>query len=139
MTPLLPLLIGLLSGMALTALLLRKPRRQRDPPEVDGVLGAVADPPGAGVDEPREGSAAHLITLLAQSLRAPLRQLRRVENCPAEILEGLEHVGWQARMLVSRPRPMKAQPPSPMTLLWAETDLVEDRPRVRGPWTSYAP
>ncbi len=124
MTHLLPLLIGLLSGMALTALLLRQPRRRRDPPEVAGVLEPVPDPPGSGADEPREGSAAHLITLLAESLRAPLRLLRRVENCPPEILEGLEHIGWQARMLVSRPRPMKAQPTSPMTLLQEAAEKV---------------
>ena len=123
MTHLLPLLIGLLAGMTLTALLLRQPRRRRDPPEVASVLEAVPNAAGTA-DEPREGSAAHLITLLAQSLRAPLRQLRRVESCPPEILDELERVGWQARMLVSRPRPMKAQPTSPMTLLQEAAEKV---------------
>ncbi len=102
----LPLLIGFLAGMALTAVLLRRLPRQRSAEPPLGLLEVTRDAVRDDADSTREPGAAHLISLRGSSLRGPLRKLRRVEGCPVELLDRLEHVAWQARMLTSRPRPM---------------------------------
>jgi hypothetical protein len=82
--------------------------------EVEGpperALGAVPPPP-------------HLLALLAQALREPLRELKRAQ-ASEEVIAKLERVAWQARMLVSRPRPMRALPSSPLSLLQEAAEQV---------------
>ena len=59
----------------------------------------------------------HLVRLLGEALRSPLRTLRRADGVPALAVEQLERIVWQTRMLLSRPRPMQAKPTSPISLL----------------------
>ncbi len=72
--------------------------------------------------------APHLLSLFAEALREPLRQLRREPARAAEVVERLERIVWQARMLVSRPRPMQAVPTSPVALL---QEAAEEVPLLR--------
>ncbi len=72
--------------------------------------------------------APHLISLIAESIREPLRQLRRSGGHSTEAVERLERIVWQARMLVSRPRPMQAKPTSPVSLL---QEAAEEVPLLR--------
>jgi hypothetical protein len=72
-----------------------------------------------GTDVP----SPHLLSLIGQALREPLRELKRAE-APAEVIAKLERVAWQARMLVARPRPMRALPSSPLALLQEAAEQV---------------
>ena len=72
--------------------------------------------------------APHLLSLFAEALREPLRQLRREPARAAEAVERLERIVWQARMLVSRPRPMQATATSPIALL---QEAAEEVPLLR--------
>ncbi len=68
--------------------------------------------------------APHLLSLFAEALREPLRQLRREPERAAEVVHRLERIVWQARMLVSRARPMQAIPTSPIALLQEAAEQV---------------
>lgn len=85
-------------------------------------LVAVLEPAGAN-PEPARG-ALHLVTLIGDALRKPLHRLRR-DGAEAALIAEFEHVGWQARMLTSRPRPMQAQPVSAIALLQEAAEQVE--------------
>jgi hypothetical protein len=124
--PILSGLGGVLAGALLTAYAVRRHRLAH---------GALAPPPEpqcfqpAGPAEVRSeedaGAERNGITLLGHALRAPLARLRRTDGCPPEALEEIERIAWQARMLVSRPRPMKAKPVSPISLLQEAAEQVE--------------
>ena len=96
-----------------------------DPP--DEALDAAVEAPvlesPQEVAEPPERSN-HLVSLLVGGLRDVLRVLRR-SNTPGEITALVERLHWQARMLVAAPRPMKAAPTSPITLLQQAAEDVE--------------
>jgi hypothetical protein len=67
--------------------------------------------------EPEEPVAPHLLGLISQALREPLRLLRRDDPPIDDAIEKLERLSWQMRMLVSRPRPMQGKTTAAMTLL----------------------
>ena len=93
----------------------------------DGLLPVELPAPAtaASEEEPDRGNGGHhLVSLLANALRPPLLRLRRA-SCPPELVEEFEHVAWQARMLASRPRPMQAQPSSPIALLQEAAEQIE--------------
>ncbi|MFI5314255.1 MAG: hypothetical protein ACHQ6T_01025 [Myxococcota bacterium] len=78
-----------------------------------------------GADESAERAAApHLLALIGEAIREPLRLLRRASDAPSDALERLERVAWQTRMLVSRPRPMRASPTSPIALLQEAAEQI---------------
>ena len=66
----------------------------------------------------------YLIALIAEAMREPLRQLRRGGNVPVDALDRLERVAWQVRMLVARPRPMRAAPTSPISLMQEAAEQI---------------
>jgi hypothetical protein len=68
--------------------------------------------------------APHLIALIADAIREPLRQLRRAKETPPDAVARLERLAWQTRMLVSRPRPMRAAPVSPIALLQEAAEQI---------------
>jgi hypothetical protein len=70
-----------------------------------------------------DSAPPHLLSLLGQALREPLRELKRAE-APVEVIAKLERVAWQARMLVARPRPMRSLPSSPLALLQEAAEQV---------------
>jgi signal transduction histidine kinase len=122
-----------LTGVVVAARLFRERRHT----SLD--FGAAENPPLAGVtvNNPRPSlaetpasndPAPHLISLIAESIREPLRHLRRSDGHSAEAVERLERIVWQARMLVSRPRPMQAKPTSPVSLL---QEAAEEVPLLR--------
>jgi len=124
------LIVGL-SGFAVGALAVfllsrRNPRAQ--------AVAVVAEPiqaPALTVVEPvTDGGVPevgapppHLLTLIGQALREPVRDLKRAD-APGEAIAKLERVAWQARMLVAPPRPMRALPSSPMALLQEAAEQV---------------
>jgi len=76
-------------------------------------------------DEVEERSAApHLVALVGDAIREPLRLLRRASDPPADAIARLERIAWQTRMLVSRPRPMRAAPTSPVSLLQEAAEQI---------------
>ncbi len=66
----------------------------------------------------------YLIALIGEAIREPLRQLRRSGAVPGDALEKLERIAWQMRMLVARPRPMRAAPTSPISLLQEAAEQI---------------
>ena len=98
------------------------------PASEDRTLLEAGEPAPAAelTDEARapQRGALHLVTLLGNALRQPLHRLRR-EACADALVEEFEHIGWQARMLTSRGRPMKAQPVSVVALLQEAAEQVE--------------
>jgi hypothetical protein len=85
------------------------------------ILQAPTEDAGNGADG--VAAAPHLLTLLGQALREPLRELKRAD-APADVIAKLERVAWQARMLVARPRPMRALPSAPLSLLQEAAEQV---------------
>jgi hypothetical protein len=118
------ILAGFLVGVGVTLLALRaRLRRSAVAPPL-----ARPKPVESGTvapDEGREPHSGHLITLIEQALRAPLSRLRRSEGRPPEVVEALERLAWQARMLTAPARPMQAHPTSPISLLEAAAQEVE--------------
>jgi hypothetical protein len=83
----------------------------------------------SAAEEPADRAAApHLIALVGEAIREPLRLLRRASEPPGEVIAKLERIAWQTRMLVSRPRPMRAAPTSPVSLL---QEAAEEIPLLR--------
>jgi hypothetical protein len=122
-------LLGFAAGAAVAFLLLRRrsaalPAQAGAEPEEGAAALAVveagdpADRPLGAVPPP-----PHLLALIVQAMREPLRELKRAQ-APAEAIARLERVAWQARMLVSRPRPMRALPSSPLALLQEAAEQV---------------
>ena len=110
-----------------STLFLSRGRRVSNETPVERVEETVAD---VGVVETPtrpvvEGeSAPHVIRLLSDALRGPIRALRRSET-PAELVDAVERVAWQGRMLAARPRPLQARPVSPITLLQEAAEEIE--------------
>ncbi len=124
---------GFLAGVLAAARLRRAPKRETRyergsfdlvRAELDRDQGA--DRVGSAPD--CNNPAPHLLSLFAEALREPLRQLRREPARAAEAVERLERIVWQARMLVSRPRPMQATATSPIALL---QEAAEEVPLLR--------
>jgi len=124
---------GLL-GFAAGAVMAFAALRQRGAAALSQRAAAEEVPPALSVVEPLAGNAAvagqdvsapapHLLTLIGQALREPLRELKRAD-APAEAIAKLERIAWQARMLVARPRPMRALPSSPLSLLQEAAEQV---------------
>lgn len=130
MTILLFLLLGLALGVGIGALL---PRRAPALSPSEAALENEVLPelkPLTPVREVAAGElsdrapAPHLIGLIADAIREPLRQLRRTKETPADAVAQLERLAWQTRMLVSRPRPMRAAPVSPIALLQEAAEQI---------------
>ncbi|MEE9280016.1 MAG: hypothetical protein V3V67_07555 [Myxococcota bacterium] len=129
---------GFVAGVVVAVYLLR--RGPRPPLELPPVRAEDRgdEPPEPGVKHAEPGApceapvladpAPHLISLLAEAIREPLRQLRRTEGRSSEVVDRLERIAWQARMLSSRPRPMQAKPSSPVSLL---QEAAEEVPLLR--------
>ncbi len=105
------------------------PRRR--PAPLDVPEAAISEPEEAPVvsapaEEPVEGPerSLHLVSLLGNALRDVLRALRRGEASNV-LVPRVERIVWQSRMLVSTPRPMQAQPTSPISLLQSAAEEVE--------------
>jgi hypothetical protein len=95
---------------------------------------AVCDPTGVAPAPPP--APPHLIGLITQALREPLRELRRSGLAP-EVQARLERLSWQMRMLLAPARPMRSVPASPLSLLQeaaAEVPLLRDG-RVTASWS----
>ncbi len=121
------------AGVVVAARLFRERRYTSVDPEAaenSPPAGVTGDNPSPRLADTRASNdaAPHLISLLAESIREPLRQLRRSTGHSTEVVERLERIAWQARMLVSRPRPMQAKPTSPVSLL---QEAAEEVPLLR--------
>ncbi len=122
-------LTGFAAGAA-AALFAASRRTPAPPPERPlELLAAPVERAGepAGTETPGADAPPHLLALFATALRGPLRELRRLPAA-GEPLARLEQLAWQLRMLTSRPRPMKAQPVSPLALL---QEAAEEVPQLR--------
>jgi hypothetical protein len=75
-------------------------------------------------DGAERAAAPHLIALIGDAIREPLRLLRRASDTPSEAVTRLERIAWQTRMLVSRPRPMRSAPTSPVALLQEAAEQI---------------
>ncbi len=113
-------------GVALALAFLR-----RRPVPLEVAEAAISEPEEAPVlaapaEEPVDGSerSSHLVSLLGNALRDVLRALRRGEASNV-LVPQVERLVWQARMLVATPRPMQAQPTSPLSLLQSAAEEVE--------------
>jgi len=123
-------LLGFLAGGGFAWLVLRR-RRPSAPaaPVVDREVVAERKPltPVREIELARDAERAappYLIALIGEAMREPLRQLRRAGNVPADALDRLERVAWQMRMLVARPRPMRAAPTSPISLMQEAAEQI---------------
>ncbi len=121
-------LLGFALGVGAAALWLRRARRapvepaaSETPPEVKP-LTPVRD--ASAEDAAERATAPHLIALIGDAIREPLRLLRRTSDTPSEAITRLERIAWQTRMLVSRPRPMRAAPTSPVGLLQEAAEQI---------------
>jgi hypothetical protein len=130
LTILLFLLLGFALGVGIGALV---PRRAPAPPPAEAVLESEVAPepklltPVRDVvasDAVERAPAPHLIGLIADAIREPLRQLRRTKEAPVDAIARLERLAWQTRMLVARPRPMRAAPVSPIALLQEAAEQI---------------
>jgi hypothetical protein len=115
-------------GFGASALRLRRVRRAavepvatEAPPEAKA-LTPVRDASAEDIAE--RVAAPHLIALIGDAIREPLRLLRRASDTPSEAIARLERIAWQTRMLVSRPRPMRAAPTSPVALLQEAAEQI---------------
>ncbi|MGH2898849.1 MAG: hypothetical protein ACRDMZ_09265, partial [Solirubrobacteraceae bacterium] len=123
-------LLGFLVGAGCAWLILRRRRSPVAAPLV--ALEAVVErkplTPVREVAPERELDRAaappHLIALIGDAIREPLRQLRRSGEVPRDALDRLERIAWQTRMLVARPRPMHAAPTSPIALLQEAAEQI---------------
>ena len=126
------LLLGFALGVGIGALL---PRRARAPAPSETVLESEALPEPKPLVPVREVAQSepplserpvppHLIALIADAIREPLRQLRRAKETPLDAVARLERLAWQTRMLVARPRPMRAAPVSPIALLQEAAEQI---------------
>jgi hypothetical protein len=123
---------GLMCG-ALLAWWLAPRRTGREP---DAGAAPPEDPVARPAEEASPPPPPHLISLISQALREPLRELRRTGAAP-RVRAQLERLGWQMRMLVAPARPMRAVPASPLALLQeaaAEVPLLRDG-RVTASWS----
>jgi hypothetical protein len=124
-------LLGFAAGALATFLALRRGRAGEPaqpplaPDEAVPLLSVVDAPAEAELDRSlgAQAPAPHLLSLIGQALREPLRDLKRAQ-APAEAVAKLERLAWQARMLVARPRPMRALPSSPLALLQEAAEQV---------------
>ena len=123
-------LLGFAVGCGFTWLLVRRRRRSADDaPLADPGIIAERKPltPVREISLERDADRAappYLIALIGEAMREPLRQLRRAGNVPGDALDRLERVAWQMRMLVARPRPMRAAPTSPISLLQEAAEQI---------------
>ena len=123
-------LLGFVAGAGIAWLVMR--RRRPLAPEtkpVDSEVIAERKPltPVREVPLARDAERAappYLIALIGEAMREPLRQLRRAGDVPSDALDRLERVAWQMRMLVARPRPMRAAPTSPISLLQEAAEQI---------------
>ncbi len=123
-------LLGFVVGAGFAWLILRRQRlSEAAAPLVDRGVTAERKPltPVREIALERDAERApppYLIALIGEAIREPLRQLRRAGDVPVEALERLERVAWQMRMLVARPRPMRAAPTSPISLLQEAAEQI---------------
>jgi hypothetical protein len=122
--------IGFAFGLS-TALFLQWLARRKAPEVAPSAVHEEPEPkplvpvrePGPEPDAER-GAAPHVIALIGDALREPLQRLRRAGEVPRDALLRLERVAWQTRMLVTRARPMRATPISPVSLLQEAAEQV---------------
>jgi hypothetical protein len=123
-------LLGFVAGAGIAWGVMRRrrppaPDASRSDPEVIAELKPLT--PVREIKLEREADRAappYLIALIGEAMREPLRQLRRAGNVPGDALDRLERVAWQMRMLVTRPRPMRAAPTSPISLLQEAAEQI---------------
>jgi hypothetical protein len=116
-------LLGTALGVGVTLGVLRR----RLPHATRPVASLPAAPPPTPTGEPPEAPVeiAVATSLIERALRRPLVRLRRLESCPPDLLDELERIAWQARMLRAAPRPLQARPHSPSALLEGAAEQVE--------------
>ncbi len=123
-------LLGFVAGSGFAWLILR---RRRPPTPVVSLADRDVVPERKpltpvrelGVERENDRAAPpHLISLIGDAIREPLRQLRRSGEVPGEALARLERIAWQVRMLVARPRPMRAAPTAPIALLQEAAEQI---------------
>ena len=124
-------LVGFVAGVSCAWLVLR---RKRAPAPVVPLVQLEIVPDAKPLTPVREvaplehgverGVPPHLIALIGDAIREPLRQLRRSGEVPSDALQRLERIAWQMRMLVARPRPMHAAPTSPISLLQEAAEQI---------------
>lgn len=118
------ILAGFLVGVGVTLVALRARLRR----SVGTPAPARPKPVESGTevaDVGRDPHSVHVVNLIEQALRAPLSRLRRSQGRPPEVVESLERLAWQARMLTAPARPMQAHPTSPISLLETAAQQVE--------------
>ena len=121
-------LLGFGLGFGCAAVAFRRGRAAPEAPQASAapaetkLLTPVREPAAEVLDD--RSAAPHLIALVSEALREPLRLLRRASDPPAEAVTRLERIAWQTRMLVSRPRPMRAAPTSPVSLLQEAAEQI---------------
>ncbi len=106
-------------------------------PEPEESLAATEPHPGMVEPVHEEPVAPHLLGLISQALRDPLRMLRRDDPGIDDAIEKLDRLSWQIRMLVSRPRPMQGKTTAAMTLLQEAAQEVPElaEGRVAASWS----
>jgi hypothetical protein len=121
-------LLGFALGFGCAAVAFRRSRAPVQPalpqvsePEAKALTPVREAPSDEGEDR---AAAPHLIALVGDAIREPLRLLRRTSEPPADVIARLERIAWQTRMLVSRPRPMRAAPTSPVSLLQEAAEQI---------------
>ena len=120
--------LGFVAGGGCAWLVLRR-RRARAPvaPLMDREVIAELKPLTRVREVAVEGerpAPPYLIALIGDAIREPLRQLRRAGDVPVDALDRLERIAWQMRMLVARPRPMRAAPTSAIALLQEAAEQI---------------
>jgi hypothetical protein len=118
-------ILGLALGVGVTLALLRRrlPHVARAAATASSAQAPAAAATGVEAEAPPEVTPA--TGLIERALRRPLARLRRIESLPTEVLDELERVAWQARMLRAAPRPLQARPHSPSALLESAAEQVE--------------
>jgi hypothetical protein len=94
-------------------------------PAIPRPQAAAPTPGGEFAMRPLGAAAVAWVELLGEAIRRPLRQLRRLEDAPPEVVAQLERIYWQARMLTEQPRPGQGRPAAPITLLESAAERVE--------------
>ncbi len=118
---------GFAAGIAATVLAVRRSRpvaRSPAPASRPAVPTSTAAKENSGQAGDADDLPRHALALIGSAIREPLARLRRVDSTPAEIVEQLERIAWQTRMLTAVPRPMQAHPTSPIALLEQAVESV---------------
>jgi hypothetical protein len=124
---------GLLIAVGLARMWRRRRARRRSAAEAADpeTAAGLQEGEAAGLawdDDLLNDDVAGLPGLVVSMLREPLARLRRMEDCPEEVLTPLEQLAGRLRLLGSHARPMHAKATSPEVLL---QEVAEEVPLLR--------